>query len=199
MRKTADILECCPICEYSLRGLPDPHRCPECGFEYDRAMQVIRQSAKLSALEFAWVSVFLFFVALAVAAGRNLSLWQYLKLGLFAVVAISAWRVIRGRRNKAILWLGGMVLVGRESGPERFSWKQVESINYRRFGGAAQLIASGGTTITDIEQDFFGSNAKTLAFIRAAKEWRAQYEDAFARQRSRGDSSQADKETPASR
>lgn len=25
----------CPLCEYALAGLPPPHRCPECGFEYD--------------------------------------------------------------------------------------------------------------------------------------------------------------------
>ncbi|MCA9290994.1 MAG: hypothetical protein KDA25_07690 [Phycisphaerales bacterium] len=25
----------CPRCHYDLRGLPDAHRCPECGFEYD--------------------------------------------------------------------------------------------------------------------------------------------------------------------
>jgi hypothetical protein len=28
-------LEECPKCEYSLKGLPASHRCPECGFEYD--------------------------------------------------------------------------------------------------------------------------------------------------------------------
>lgn len=28
-------LDSCPVCNYSLRGLPARHRCPECGFEYD--------------------------------------------------------------------------------------------------------------------------------------------------------------------
>ncbi|HEV2295476.1 MAG TPA: hypothetical protein VGR35_16625 [Tepidisphaeraceae bacterium] len=26
----------CPVCEYDLQGLPLVHRCPECGFAYDR-------------------------------------------------------------------------------------------------------------------------------------------------------------------
>jgi hypothetical protein len=27
----------CPICRYSLEGLPERHRCPECAFEYDKS------------------------------------------------------------------------------------------------------------------------------------------------------------------
>ena len=33
-------LDQCPVCRYSLRGLPAAHRCPECGFEYDEHTRV---------------------------------------------------------------------------------------------------------------------------------------------------------------
>lgn len=33
-------LDSCPVCNYSLRGLPARHRCPECGFEYDEHTRV---------------------------------------------------------------------------------------------------------------------------------------------------------------
>jgi hypothetical protein len=29
----------CPVCRYDLTGLPENHRCPECGFEYDETMR----------------------------------------------------------------------------------------------------------------------------------------------------------------
>jgi hypothetical protein len=36
---TEPLLEC-PVCRYDLRGLPQKHRCPECGFEYDETTYV---------------------------------------------------------------------------------------------------------------------------------------------------------------
>ncbi len=42
MRYTgAAMLTHCPICKYDLTGLPDQHRCPECGYDYDRDSEVI--------------------------------------------------------------------------------------------------------------------------------------------------------------
>lgn len=33
---TTSCLTRCPVCSYDLRGLPVSHRCPECGFPYDK-------------------------------------------------------------------------------------------------------------------------------------------------------------------
>lgn len=30
----------CPVCGYSLRGLPEDHQCPECGLRYDAASEI---------------------------------------------------------------------------------------------------------------------------------------------------------------
>lgn len=37
-------LERCPMCRYSLQGLPSAYRCPECGFEYDEYTRLWRRS-----------------------------------------------------------------------------------------------------------------------------------------------------------
>lgn len=33
-------IQCCPTCEYDLRGLPASHNCPECGFAYDESFRM---------------------------------------------------------------------------------------------------------------------------------------------------------------
>lgn len=37
-------LQKCPLCSYSLEGLPHAHRCPECGFAYDLQTMIWRIS-----------------------------------------------------------------------------------------------------------------------------------------------------------
>ncbi|MCH8878276.1 MAG: hypothetical protein IID34_00150 [Planctomycetes bacterium] len=41
-RSAAHRLGKCPICSYSLRGLPSEYRCPECGFPYDSQTRIWR-------------------------------------------------------------------------------------------------------------------------------------------------------------
>ncbi len=35
-------IEVCPMCNYSLAGLPRDYQCPECGFLYDQSMRIWR-------------------------------------------------------------------------------------------------------------------------------------------------------------
>ena len=45
----ADLLPICPVCGYSLHLQPIQHRCPECGFEFDRRALVFRGEAGTAA------------------------------------------------------------------------------------------------------------------------------------------------------
>jgi len=37
------MIKTCPLCGYSLYGLPEKHTCPECSFRYDRSACVVRR------------------------------------------------------------------------------------------------------------------------------------------------------------
>ncbi len=52
----------CPCCKYDLTGLPEQHRCPECGYDYDRDSEVI----PLQSPPPLWIKILILFqVALA--------------------------------------------------------------------------------------------------------------------------------------
>ncbi len=74
-------LETCPVCEYSLQGLPDHHRCPECGYQYDKDTTIIREADRRMAIPFAFAAVWLLIAIVFITMGR-LRAWAYLHLGI---------------------------------------------------------------------------------------------------------------------
>lgn len=82
MQINGDPITECPICRYSLEGLPRDHQCPECGFEYDETMRVWR--TKLS-LAFAVVPVLIFAAFFLLVA---IQLWQSGRLGYLRTNAV---------------------------------------------------------------------------------------------------------------
>ena len=102
MRMSQSLLKCCPNCEYSLTGLPDRARCPECGFLYDRRSQVFRQAGARAILI---IGAGCGFIALSVVAGlleRGLGAecWSLIVVGLTMV--LGQWAFVRGKRNKQV-------------------------------------------------------------------------------------------------
>ena len=67
----------CPICRYSLRGLPVEHKCPECGFEYDQETSVFYPR---------WKPRFIFLVVCVVTV---IALWTYVgSIGVYGTVGM---------------------------------------------------------------------------------------------------------------
>ena len=63
-------LESCPVCGYSLEGLPDRHRCPECGFEYARDTEVFRRVDRALITEVTVCAIFMVVALLMVLVGH---------------------------------------------------------------------------------------------------------------------------------
>ncbi|HEY3245722.1 MAG TPA: hypothetical protein VGM03_20445 [Phycisphaerae bacterium] len=100
-------LKQCPICGYSLRGLPRRHRCPECGFEYDECMFVLefRDPRRLDSL--LTKGLFVSFVALLallmvlrllgrLAGGGWIGVASVFVLILLATISVG-WRGFRSK------------------------------------------------------------------------------------------------------
>lgn len=145
----------CPICAYSLYGLPDRHRCPECGFDYDQGMEVIEQSATLAVI---------FVGCLAMAAVGTFLMWPIRLRGLgivFAPIGVvyMVWYVARfftGYRNKVVIGPDGIWLIQRRRVRSRFAWNQISRITGGK--GSVEIRDMHDRILHMITEGFLGSD-----------------------------------------
>ena len=164
----------CPRCEYNLLGLPDKHRCPECGFTYERGRTwVIRQSKRFtrrsspSSVSSAW--------------SRMRSACRFGKSSLLgillcaAVVLLTIMTLRRPSRHRAVLTPWGFSLFRKQELVQQFRWQQVGEVKYNPLGGGVSVIGTDGHKLHEIHAEFLGSRQRVNAFIAAAEECLARY------------------------
>lgn len=101
------MLDQCPRCDYSLKGLPANHACPECGLRYDEQSEVYRAGGRWSVARAPWRSTAAFvamlggMVYLAVAAR---SLLRTVSAGSAMLAAlVFVWLLVRARRAQPMV------------------------------------------------------------------------------------------------
>lgn len=167
-------LEHCPNCDYSLTGLPDKHRCPECGFAYDKTMEEISNRwAKYAVAGF---------VLYSCCYAACVPLWFWGRRATLAfdilchsIMLLFLWRVMRHRRCKAFLWLGGITLIGRGPEPEHFRWESIKAVAWSRIDGRVVLTAPDSKRVTSIKPVFFGAHHRSKAFVASAEKWKKRH------------------------
>jgi hypothetical protein len=95
----------CPECDYDLRGLPCPHRCPECGTPYDERTYKWRARNRLPLLVLAIGTIPVFEAVVDLgrswAGRRPVDVWRLVSssvgVGAFALIGIWLWRTRRQR------------------------------------------------------------------------------------------------------
>jgi len=150
------------MCRYSLAGLPDKHRCPECGLFYERESSVIER-ARLGwvILAIAYAVMLATGIALLVLRGV-ISVWLAGAVGVAGVL----WR-LRGPRRMVLASRERLRIIGRTANEETYPMVRIRAAKWSRVDGAVSIFGTDGELVTRVPQGFLSSNkrAKKLAAV----------------------------------
>lgn len=147
----------CPSCAYQLAGLPDHHRCPECGFPYELDTVVFPQ------LRWPWIAVCLGNGVLFLA-GILILLWRaqvnIALVGGAVGLAGTAWRVLQAKRF--VLVSGTSLRVVTQNEPERrFEIESIVGATWSRVDGAVEVHTHDGATLVRIPKSVLWSHRRS--------------------------------------
>ncbi|MCH8853367.1 MAG: hypothetical protein IID41_12065 [Planctomycetes bacterium] len=169
-RSAAHRLGKCPICDYNLRGLPNTHRCPECGWFYDAQTRIWRPLKPKV--------IFGGFVGL-ICGGSQLVQFIFQAPRLWIPVC-ALWIGLAsylGWRCYLIYKRGQFVCVGpdgiryrlQKTEAQLILWKDIASIHRQRFDKLCRIERIGGQQHI-VLQGAFASAADTMEFAELANQ-----------------------------
>lgn len=172
------MLDRCPRCEYSLSGLPDFHRCPECGLDYEL------DSASFAPSGGARSYMILGSVLLLTNLGFCFGLFGNVKPGGWLggwALAIIAIRVGVGRwlmRNRRIIVSRKQLRVFHGNGKEQsFEMPLICRARWRFTTGETELVSTDGQVIDTLPAAFLGSHRDMQRVARAITAYAAPLEE----------------------
>ncbi len=158
----------CPNCGYSLVGLPLEHRCPECGFEYDR-------DSVLFAEPRVWWKALLAINAIALVVAGVLWVWHgsLVTEGLFLlpfVLMLGGWVWhLRAKKHYILVSPKRIRVFGRGDGVESYPMLEVGGAKWDFVTGDVVLLRPDGTELTQIKRRFLASNIRSITLARTIR------------------------------
>jgi hypothetical protein len=161
----------CPVCDYDLRGLPVPHRCPECGAQYDICRT--RWHPTLSSVDPGWIfRRFAMFCVVIIGTsiflpGGSLVLGILTAIGLILVVAWIAYRI----QHEYVQFESSGVIVRSVERESKIPWRRISHVQRHAAKWKLQLVQP--------------NSAVTLPPILSGKDSEREFHQSFAAARNR--------------
>lgn len=178
-RSSSGSLQCCPVCDYDLTGLPEAYACPECAFEYEPSIRVINERRINPWLRGIFAIITL---ALGVGAVRGGFLWfersghsDYVgvlvavagaSIMLIAVIlAFQAYRRLKRQTGKIVLTCAQIVYVDFFGNTKSAIWRDTSSVTLTGSETRVSVVDRSGHNIFVVPTEFFGSPRKAMECV----------------------------------
>jgi len=153
------MLDQCPECGYSLRGLPADHRCPECGLPYDAESEAFRlvnpKAIYVGMIGLAGGAIPMINMVFSLGAALTRRYLVFLialaYVGLIGGVFVYLRMLMRSRPQVAVLPRGLFVRLKRLK-PEWYSWSDISNVLLNRAfkKQAVTVLFKDGRPILDL-------------------------------------------------
>ncbi len=169
-RSVAHRLGKCPICSYNLRGLPNTHRCPECGWFYDTQTRIWRPLKPKV--------IFGGLVGLIFGSGQLVQfifhaprLWIPVCVLWIGLTSFLAWRCYLLYKRGQFVCVGpdGIRYRLQKAETQLILWKDIAAIRRQRFDKLCRVERVGDQSYI-VLQGVFSSSADTMEFAELANQ-----------------------------
>ncbi len=154
----------CPLCGYSLFGLPDHHKCPECGFGYERDAVLFSQR------RWPWAVMciangMMLLGGIIIQPGWRGVPSPWVAVGAMGVLGC-AWR-LRESKKFVLVSKKWLRLIGVSEPEQRYPTEAIACATWSRVDGMVEVLAHGAAVLVRIPSSVLRSHrrSKTLAAI----------------------------------
>lgn len=166
------MIDICPTCRYSLRGLPEKHSCPECGLRCDRNACLLARPRR-GLIVFGVMNIAMFVTGFALRwwlgewVGRGMAPLLFVSAGLMGVL-VTTWRL--RRCNRFIIVSPDELRVFDSRHQEKsFPMNQIIDAEWSRINGAVTVKALDGRELIVISSEFLGSHQRSKLLAKLIK------------------------------
>lgn len=163
------MLEVCPACQFFLRGLPEKHVCPECGFRYDRnACHVAPVRMGRIVYGIASTAMFLTGVFLSWWETRGIGPLIFITIGLMGMMG-ALWH-LKKKNRFVLVSLDELRIVDFADQERVFSMSQIVDAEWSWISGSVTVTAQDKRELVVIPAGFLGSARRSRLLVLSVRQ-----------------------------